>query len=172
GRLPVTYYKSVNQLPDFENYDMKGRTYRYFDKKPLYPFGYGLSYTKFKYSNLQIPANISSEKDFEISVDITNTGDRDGDEVAELYLKDEKASTPRPIVQLEGFERIHLKKGETKTVRFTITPRQLSLINDKDQRVVEPGWFTVSVGGKQPDDSKDNQSGRFKISGKPLLLEK
>ena len=172
GRLPVTYYKSVNQLPDFENYDMKGRTYRYFDKKPLYPFGYGLSYTKFKYSNLQIPANISSEKDFEISVDITNTGDRDGDEVAELYLKDEKASTPRPIVQLEGFERIHLKKGETKTVRFTITPRQLSLINDKDQRVVEPGWFTVSVGGKQPDGSKDNQSGRFKISGKPLLLEK
>ena len=90
----------------------------------------------------------------------------------QLYLKDEKASTPRPIVQLEGFERIHLKKGETKTVRFTITPRQLSLINDKDQRVVEPGWFTVSVGGKQPDGSKDNQSGRFKISGKPLLLEK
>lgn len=172
GRLPVTYYKSVDQLPDFDNYDMKGRTYRYFDKKPLYPFGFGLSYTKFKYSNLQIPANISSEKDFEVLVDITNIGDHDGDEVAELYLKDEKASTPRPIWQLEGFERINLKKGESKTVRFKITPRQLSLINKKNQRVVEPGWFTIAVGGKQPDGSNDIQSGRIQITGKPFLLEK
>ena len=172
GRLPVTYYKSVDQLPAFENYDMKGRTYRYFDKKPLYPFGFGLSYTQFKYSNLQIPANINPEKDFEISVDVTNVGDRDGDEVAELYLKDEKASTPRPIVQLEGFERINLKKGESKTVRFTITPRQLSLINKKGQRAIEPGWFTIAVGGKQPDGSNDIQSARFKISGQPILLEK
>ncbi|SHG88788.1 beta-glucosidase [Flavobacterium fluvii] len=172
GRLPVTYYKSVDQLPAFENYDMKGRTYRYFDKKPLYPFGFGLSYTKFKYSNLQIPANINPEKDFEVSVDITNIGDRDGDEVAELYLKDEKATTPRPIVQLEGFERVNLKKGESKTVRFKLTPRQLSLINKKGQRVVEPGWFTISVGGKQPDGSEDIQKGRFNITGKTVLLEK
>ncbi|PXY42159.1 glucan 1,4-alpha-glucosidase [Flavobacterium cheongpyeongense] len=172
GRLPVTYYKSTDQLPPFENYDMKGRTYRYFDKKPLYPFGFGLSYTQFKYSNIQIPNNINAEKDFKISVDVTNTGDRDGDEVVELYLKDEKASTPRPIVQLEGFERINLKKGETKTVSFTISPRQLSLINKKGQRVVEPGWFTISVGGKQPDGSKDNQNGRFNITGKTVVLEK
>jgi beta-glucosidase len=170
--LPVTYYKSVDQLPDFENYDMKGRTYRYFDKKPLYPFGFGLSYTKFKYGNLQIPENINPEKDFEVLVDLTNVGERDGDEVVQLYLKDEKASTPRPIWQLEGFERLHLKKGESKTVRFKITPRQLSLINKKGQRTMEPGWFTLSVGGKQPDDTNDNQSSRFKISGKPILLEK
>ncbi|CAD0001970.1 glycoside hydrolase family 3 C-terminal domain-containing protein [Flavobacterium salmonis] len=172
GRLPVTYYKSVDQLPPFENYDMKGRTYRYFDKKTLYPFGFGLSYTKFKYSNLKFPASPSSEKDFEVSVDVTNIGERDGDEVVELYLKDEKASTPRPILQLEGFERISLKKGESKTVRFTITPRQLSLIDKKGQRIVEPGWFTISVGGKQPDGSDDTQKGRFQITGKTVLLEK
>ena len=172
GRLPVTYYKSVDQLPPFENYDMKGRTYRYFQKKPLYPFGFGLSYTKFKYSNLKLPANISAEKDFEISVDVTNTGDRDGDEVVELYVKDEKASTPRPILQLEGFERINLKKGETKMVSFTITQRQLSLINKKGQRVVEPGWFTISVGGKQPDDSDDVLKARFNFTGKIIVLEK
>jgi beta-glucosidase len=172
GRLPVTYYKSTDQLPAFENYDMKGRTYRYFQKKPLYPFGFGLSYTKFKYSNLKLPVNVTPEKDFEVLVDVTNTGDRDGDEVIELYLNDEKASTPRPILQLEGFERVNLKKGETKTVRFTITPRQLSLINKKGQRVIEPGWFTISVGGKQPDGSEDTQNGRFNITGKTVLLEK
>ena len=172
GRLAVTYYKSVDQLPDFENYAMEGRTYRYFHKKPLYPFGFGLSYTKFKYGNIQLPANISSEKEFEVAIDVTNIGKRDGDEVVELYLKDEKASTPRPIWQLEGFERINLKKGETKTVRFKITPRQLSLINNKDQRVIESGWFTISVGGKQPDGSDDTQIGRFKINGKSVLLEK
>jgi len=171
GRLPITYYKSVDQLPAFENYDMKGRTYRYFKQEPLYPFGFGLSYTTFKYSNIKVPSQINSEKDFEVSVDVTNTGDRDGDEVVQLYLTDENASTPRPIRQLEGFERINLKKGETKTVSFTIKARQLSIINKKSQRVMEPGWFTVSVGGKQPDSFNDNLTRRFKFTGKTVLFE-
>ncbi|KAF2508323.1 beta-glucosidase [Flavobacterium foetidum] len=172
GRLPVTYYKSIDQLPAFENYDMKGRTYRYFDKKPLYPFGFGLSYTTFKYNNLKIPAIVNAENDFIISVDVTNTGNFDGDEVVELYLKDEKASTVRPIHQLEGFQRINLKKGEAKTVSFTITPEQLSLINKKGIRVIEPGTFKVFVGGKQPDESKDIAEGKFKITGKLIVLKK
>lgn len=116
--------------------------------------------------------NVSAEKDFEVLVDVTNIGERDGDEVVELYLKDEKASTPRPILQLEGFDRINLKKGETKKIRFKITPRQLSLINKKSQRVVEPGWFTISVGGKQPDGSNEIQNGQFEVIGKTIVLEK
>lgn len=170
GRLPVTYYKSVDQLPSFENYDMEGRTYRYFNSEPLYPFGFGLSYTSFKYSNLTVPKTLSANEAFKVSVEVTNTGDWDGDEVVQLYLKDEKASTIRPICQLEGFERIHLKKGETKTLDFEINPRQLSLINKKDKRVIEAGWFTIFLGGKQPNLSDNTATkspncieGRFKV---------
>jgi len=150
GRLPVTYYKSVDQLPPFEDYDMEGRTYRYFHQEPLYPFGYGLSYTKFEYSNLHVPEKQVAGEPVKISVDVTNTGDMDGDEVVQLYLTDEKASTPRPIRSLEGFDRINLKKGETKTVVFELTPRQFSIINKENKRIIEPGWFTISVGGEQP----------------------
>ena len=114
----------------------------------------------------------------QLSIDVTNTGDRDGDEVVQLYLTDEKASTPRPVRQLEGFKRIHLKKGETKTVRFTLKPRQLSMIDKKDQRVVEPGWFSISVGGKQPGftgvadaSTTSTLSGRFRVVGKKLQLQ-
>jgi len=150
GRLPVTYYKSVDQLPPFESYDMEGRTYRYFHQEPLYPFGYGLSYSKFEYSNFQIPERQVAGNPVKISVDVTNTGDMDGDEVVQLYLTDEKASTPRPIRQLEGFDRINLKRGATKTVEFELTPRQFSMINKDNKRIIEPGWFTISVGGEQP----------------------
>jgi beta-glucosidase len=124
GRLPVTYYKSVEQLPAFENYDMEGRTYRYFRQEPLYPFGFGLSYTTFAYSNIRFPAKVEMNDSITVTVDVSNTGDLDGDEVVQLYLTDEKASTPRPIRQLEGFKRIHLKKGEMKTVSFRLQPYQ------------------------------------------------
>lgn len=178
GRLPVTYYKSVDQLPAFENYDMEGRTYRYFRQTPIYPFGYGLSYTNFKYSNLAVPAEVQMGDKITVSVQVTNAGDRDGDEVVQLYLTDEKASTPRPIRQLEGFKRVSLKKGETKTVEFSLDPRQLSLINDKDKLVVEPGYFTVSVGGEQPGftgtcnaETTETLTGRLKLKGKTLELK-
>lgn len=171
GRLPVTYYKSVDQLPSFDDYNMEGRTYRYFKKEPLYPFGFGLSYTTFNYSNLKLPNEIKVLDDIKIFVDVTNTGGFDGDEVVQLYLTDEKASTTRPIRQLEGFERIHLKKGETKTISFILNARQLSMINNKGKRVIEPGWFSISVGGKQPDNTGSTQTKRLKYSGKTVYLE-
>lgn len=177
GRLPVTYYKSVDQLPPFENYDMAGRTYRYFTGEPLWPFGFGLSYTTFAYSDLRVAEKVTTGQPLTVSVKVTNSGERAGEEVVQLYLTDEKASTPRPIRQLEGFERIPLKPGESKVVEFTLEPRQLSMINKKDQRVVEPGWFTVAVGGKQPGftglaDAPTTQvvTTRFRITGKEFPI--
>jgi beta-glucosidase len=178
GRLPVTYYKSVEQLPAFEDYNMEGRTYRYFRQTPLYPFGFGLSYTRFAYSDLTLAKEIKMGENVEVSVKVTNTGERDGEEVVQLYLSDEKASTPRPIRSLEGFKRISLKKGESQTVSFTLEPRQLSLINDKNKQVVEPGYFTIAIGGKQPGftgmaDAQTTEvvSGRVKISGKTIEIK-
>ena len=175
GRLPVTYYKSVNQLPPFEDYNMQGKTYRYFTQEPLYPFGYGLSYTTFSYSNLEMPQQATAGNKVTVKVTVTNTGKREGDEVVQLYLKDEKASTLRPVRQLEGFERISLKPGESKVVEFTLQPRQFSMINNKNKRVIEPGYFTISVGGKQPGfngylDPQFTQvlTGRIRLTGKEV----
>ncbi len=179
GRLPVTYYKSVDQLPPFENYDMAGRTYRYFTGEPLYPFGYGLSYTTFEYSNLIIPQSSVAGQPVKVKVTVTNTGKITGDEVVQLYLTDEKASTPRPIRQLEGFTRVTLQPGQSKEIEFTLEPRQFSMINNKDKRVIEPGYFTIAVGGKQPGfkgylDPSFTQvlTGRIRLTGKEVELEK
>jgi beta-glucosidase len=150
GRLPVTYYKSIDQIPAFENYDMTGKTYRFFKQEPLYPFGYGLSYTTFSYSNFILPEKAAAGEKVPVKVTVTNTGKVEGDEVVQLYLTDEKASTPRPVRQLEGFSRINLKPGESKVVEFRLEPRQFSIINNNNKRVVEPGYFTMAVGGKQP----------------------
>jgi beta-glucosidase len=175
GRLPVTYYKSIEQIPPFENYDMKGKTYRYFTQEPLYPFGYGLSYTTFSYSDLSIPASAAAGENVNVRVTVTNTGKVAGDEVVELYLTDEKASTPRPIRQLGGFTRISLKPGESRVVEIKLESRQFSMINDKAKRVIEPGYFTISVGGKQPGfkgylDPQFTQvlTGRIKLTGKEI----
>lgn len=156
GRLPVTYYKSVDQLPAFEDYNMKGRTYKYFEGDPLYPFGYGLSYTTFEYSNLELPKEAKAGEKVKVNVTVKNTGKMDGEEVVQLYLKDMEASTPRPKFQLEGFERISLKAGESKVVEFELEPRQFSIIGADDKRVIEAGDFTIYVGGGQPGVSGSN----------------
>jgi beta-glucosidase len=175
GRLPVTYYKSIDQIPEFENYNMAGKTYRYFTKEPLYPFGYGLSYTTFSYSDLSLAEKAVAGEKITVKVKVTNTGKVEGDEVVQLYLTDEKATTPRPVRQLEGFSRISLKPGESKVVEFSLEPRQFSIINKKDKRVIEPGYFSISVGGKQPGFSGylDPQftnvvSGRIRLTGKEV----
>jgi len=150
GRLPVTFYRSVSQLPLFKDYNMKGHTYRYFGGEPLYPFGYGLSYTKFKYADLVVPKAVQVGQDITISIDVQNIGKRAGEEVVQLYVTDVKASVPVPIRSLKAFKRLHLKSGEKKTVKFILTPKDLSLIDKEFNRVVEPGIFEVAVGGKQP----------------------
>jgi beta-glucosidase len=150
GRLPVTFYKTADDLPPFDDYAMAGRTYRYFAKEVLYPFGYGLSYTKFEYGNLVItPDSTPANKKITVSATVKNVGPRDGEEVAQLYLSAGNTSVPEPIRQLQGFRRIKLKAGETQRVDFTLTPYQLSLVNDRGKRVVEPGEFRISVGGGQ-----------------------
>jgi len=178
GRLPVTYYKSIEQIPAFENYDMAGKTYRFFTLEPLYPFGYGLSYTTFSYSGLLIPERAVAGNEITVKVTVTNTGKVEGEEVVQLYLTDEKASTPRPIRQLEGFSRITLKPGESKVVEFRLEPRQFSIINNRNKRVIEPGYFTVSVGGKQPGfkgylDPQFTQvvTGRIRLTGREVPFE-
>jgi beta-glucosidase len=145
GRLPITFPKSYDDLPPFADYNMHGRTYRFADKEPLYRFGYGLSYTKFKYAKLKV-------RDYEVSVDVKNIGKLAGDEVVQLYVSDLEASVPVPRIHLEGFKRIHLKPGQVQTVKFTLKPEQLMCYDDAGKAFLEPGQFRVSVGGGQPDD--------------------
>ncbi|UCC74602.1 MAG: glycoside hydrolase family 3 C-terminal domain-containing protein [Gemmatimonadota bacterium] len=179
GRLPVTFYRSVDQLPPFSDYDMQGRTYRYFEGQPLFPFGHGLSYTTFRYSNIRLPSRVRPGDAVEVSVQVENVGDRAGEEVVQLYLTDLGASAPVPIRSLQGFRRLHIEPGETKTVSFTLEPRQLSLIDADSQRVIEPGVFEISVGGKQPGfsglanaTSTGVVSGRFEVVGEKIRLDR
>jgi beta-glucosidase len=150
GRLPVTFYRSVKQVPPFTDYDMAGRTYRYFEGDPLFPFGYGLSYSSFSYGNLEVPQRAEVGQSITVAVRVTNEGSMAGEEVVQLYLTDVEASVPVPLRALAGFQRVFLEPGEQRRVVFQITPRRLSLIDAEGQRVVEPGVFRVSVGGKQP----------------------
>jgi beta-glucosidase len=150
GRLPVTFYQSVDDLPGFKDYRMEGRTYRYYKGEPLWSFGYGLSYSKYTYHNLQVPDAVKAGNDVLISVEVTNSGNMDGEEVVQVYLSDSEASVPVPIRSLVGFKRVMLKAGETKKVEITLKAENFSLINKHYSRTIEPGKFLVSAGGRQP----------------------
>jgi beta-glucosidase len=149
GRLPITFYRSAEQLPPFDDYAMAGRTYRYFTGSPLFPFGHGLSYTTFAYGNVTVPATVRAGDTVRVSVEVRNTGSREGDEVVQLYVTDLDASVPVPVRTLVGFQRVTLDVGERRVVEFAIAPRHLSVITDAGTRVFEPGAFQLSVGGKQ-----------------------
>lgn len=151
GRLPVTFYRSADDLPPFTDYAMAGRTYRFFDGPVLYPFGHGLSYTRFAYANLRFSAvALRPDQPLTVSAEVTNVGARAGAEVAQLYLTQINRIYPAPIRQLEGFQRLFLRPGETRTVSFTLAPQQLALHNALGQRVVPPDVVSISVGGGQP----------------------
>jgi beta-glucosidase len=168
----------VDQLPPFENYHMDGRTYRFFRGEPLYPFGHGLSYTRFKYSDFSVSSpRLSAAEKVTVSATVENAGIRAGDEVVQLYLTDEAASVRVPIRSLAGVERVHLKPGERRVVTFTIEPRQLAVITDDGRTVIEPGEFKVTIGGKQPGFAGTADAGttgyvegRFSITGAPREL--
>ena len=150
GRLPVTFYRSDSDLPGFSDYSMKGRTYRYFKGEALYPFGYGLSYSTFTYTNLKLPAAVTKGKNTTVSVQVTNTGKMNGEEVAELYVSNQNKNIHAPIKSLKGFQRIALKAGETKTVTFSLTADNLSIVNEEGKLYLPIGKLVISVGGGQP----------------------
>lgn len=154
GRLPVTFYRSVHDLPPFTDYAMSNRTYRYFKGDPLYGFGYGLSYTSFAYSHLKLSTSrLAAGESLKVDVEVTNTGKVPGDEVAQLYLTPPQDGV-NPRYSLEGFQRIHLASGEMRHIQFTLDPRQLSYVDKKGVRAVREGAYSVAVGGSQPGDSK------------------
>lgn len=151
GRLPITFYQSIDQIPAFENYEMEGKTYRYFSGEPLYEFGYGLSFTTYSYALKEFPAMVTPGENIRVGVDVTNTGKMDGEEIVQLYVSLPDSKLQKPIRALQGFERVDLKVGETKRVYFELTPSQFAARDDENLAVVEAGRVQISVGGKQPD---------------------
>ena len=152
GRLPVTVVKSAEDLPPFESYDMKGRTYRFSEKEPMYPFGYGLSYTEFSYRPVDIPQKISVGQDIYFETVVKNTGMRSGETVVQVYIHDKEASVEVPKRQLVFFKRVMLESGEEKSVPICIRARDLAVIRQNGTCVLEPGVFDVYIGGSQPDE--------------------
>ncbi len=171
GKLPVTFYTGVDQLPPFEDYAMKGRTYRYFDGKPLYPFGYGLSYTTFSFSDLAMQTkNVLAGDPLTAEVTVKNTGNRPGDEVAELYLSFPKVAGA-PIRALRGFKRVHLAPGASQRVQFLLNPRDMSMVTEAGEPIVAEGDYTLSVGGGQPETGAEVVTGNFHVTGTKTLPE-
>ena len=159
GRLPVTFYRSVSDLPPFDDYNMKGRTYRFFDAKTQFDFGYGLSYTKFKYSKLFVSDNVMKITPIDVTFDITNTGDKDGDEVCQLYLQANGSKT----ISLQGFERVNIAKGETKTISMQLSPQQIEDMMGKPIDKLSNTKFSIIVGGASPKTKSKKLKGQVII---------
>jgi beta-glucosidase len=168
GRLPVTFYASVDQLPPFREYSMKNRTYRYFRGEPLYGFGYGLSYSTFAYSNLKLSSEqVQAGQPLGVEVDVKNTSPRSGNEVPQLYIE-YPSSEDGALRALKGFERIHLAAGETRRIKFTLSPRDLSRVTDEGEHVIQPATYSVYVGGSQPKEGAGARAS-FQIVGEQKL---
>ena len=168
GRLPVTFYKSADQLPPFEDYSMKNRTYRYFEGEPLYPFGFGLSYSKFAYSHMTMSANdLEAGHPLSVDLDVSNISDKNGDEVVQLYLEFPKLAGA-PLRALRAFTRVHVARGATERVSLTLQPRDLSYVNLSGDRLVSAGTYHLRVGGGQPDSGAETE---FSIHGEQKLPE-
>ena len=165
GRLPITYYRSADELPGFTDYSMEGRTYRFLKNKPLYPFGFGLSYTSFAYTGLKVGTEtVKAGSPQTLTLSVRNTGSRDGDEVVQVYIKDEEASVRVPHFSLCGFQRVFFKAGETKSLSFTIDPAAMRVVLDSGERLIEPGRFTLYVGGNAPDERSVELTGQAPLS--------
>src|SRR3984957_6112598 len=171
GRLPVTFYTGIDQLPEFEDYTMKGRTYRYFTGQPLYGFGHGLSYTNFEYSDMKLSnPQLQAGSPLDVEVDVKNTGKRDGDEVAELYITFPNLPGA-PLHALRGFTRVHLKAGERQHVKLTLSPRDLSYVNEAGDRMLSTGDYLITVGGGQPGTAAPHADSHLMIQGEQKLPE-
>jgi beta-glucosidase len=171
GRLPVTFYKDTAQLPHFEDYGMANRTYRYFTGKPLYPFGYGLSYTTFKYSDLNVTTpNVEAGQPVTADVTVTNSGSRAGDEVVQAYIKFPNVKGA-PKIALRGFHRIHLEPGASQTVHFDLKDRDLVMVTEDGNPIIAGGDYSISIGGGQPATGAPSVTGKFHVDGQIALPE-
>jgi beta-glucosidase len=171
GRLPLTFYKSVSDLPPFSDYDMQGRTYRYFAGTPVYPFGYGMSYTTFAYGALRVAGRDGNmENGLHVTTTVSNTGKRAGEEVAQLYLEPPRFEGA-PRMALRGFQRLTLQPGESKTVTFELSPRDLSFVTRDGVRQIMTGEYRVNVGSGQPGTGVPSESAAFSVSRSVVLPE-
>lgn len=164
GRLPLTFYRSDADLPPFEDYSMQGRTYRYFEGDVLYPFGYGLSYTTFKYKNLDVPSEAQIGDSVKVSVEVVNTGKMAGEEVVQLYLSHRGMAEEAPLCALKKFEKIRLEPNERRTVSFVLSPRDLAFVDLVGDIRQDPGTVEVFVGGVCPSAPERFTKGLQKAS--------